>query len=222
MAFNASMGLLAGMDPVEPVYDEEIDRSSAVICINQDEEESEAEIWQARLYDALVKDEPKKVVELLSAYNQVRNAPDVTRFSDDEGRTFLMLAVCSKSFKVVHMILRLIDPKLVNNYVSRKNVHGHTALDYAADRRCMRILYTLGTYADRDALNAVNKYLYDPTKERMHRNRRKIIFCLSELSEQDPSEDEDDSLPTQTSPSSSISSDASMADDDMSVGAKTQ
>lgn len=177
----------------EPIYDEEIDRSNIVICIGQDEEETEAEVWQTSLYDALIKKERAKAVELLSVYNQVCNAPDIARFCDDNGRTFLMHAVCSKSFKIVRMLLRLIDKKRINNYVSLKDAQGYTALDYAATLRCMRILYALAPYVCQDIRDEAIKCLSDGDYKKMvHVNRRNMIFCLSKLSEQDPSDDEDD------------------------------
>ena len=211
MMIHACVISLAGMDP-EPIYDEEIDRSHAVVCIDHDEEESEADVWQARLYDALVKKEKAKVVELLSVHNQVCKAPDITRFSDDDGRTFLMLAVgYCKSYKIVQMILRLIDPNLIDNYVARKDAHQCTALDYAAYYKCMRILYALAPCVDQKTRDTACNFFSQKPEERVHVNRRQRIFCLSELSNQNPSDDEDDTPVTpMQSPVSSGSSDETL------------
>jgi ankyrin repeat protein len=226
MTIHTCVISLVGMDP-EPIYDEEIDRSNAIICVDQDDEETEAEVWQAQLYDALVKNEQGKIVELLNVYNQVRDAPDIARFSDDEGRTFLMFAVCSKSFKIVNKLLRLVDPLLMKNYIACKNAHGHTALDCAADRRCMRIFYALAPYASQETCRAAIKYLYDvkDCEKVLQVHRCNMIFCLSTLSTQDPSDDEDYSPQPPTSPTSSTSSDgsdASIGDGETSVDVKTQ
>ncbi|MFA5306418.1 MAG: ankyrin repeat domain-containing protein [Candidatus Babeliales bacterium] len=211
LLFQACMVSLAGMDSVEP---SDIESSDAIIFAERTDEEADADLWQAHFCDALTRKDKTAAFELLNVHNQVAKSPDLTRFTDEDGRTFLILAVGLKSLKIVQMILRRVEPKLVNNYVNYADSHGWTALDYATFSKCMRILCFLSKYANVqvcctacDRLLLLNEYY----KGYVHINRRRKPLCLSELSGGDPSDDEDVSTPTsQASPTSSTSSDDSM------------